>query len=371
MIPCTKVIKGEQGVHSDRKAGPLFVWNITSRCNLRCGHCYRDSAPENRCEQLSDEKCLELVAQIKALNPPIALLSGGEPLLRPNVFDIIAECKALSLRVGLSTNGTLIDKKMAFRIRESGADYVGISIDGKRESHDIFRGSKGAFQASWQALKYLNGLGVKTGVRFTLTDSNKEDLMEILDKTVQSGTKRFCLYHLVYSGRGSQGLDMNVKDKRERMNAFFNRVRELSLSEPGFEVLTTDNPADGVFMSMLVNGEASMSCASSHGGCSAGDRVLYLDSTGRVYPCQFLREYPLGDVNEMPLRSIWENNENIFLKQLRNKKDLLKGKCGECTYKAMCGGCRARAKAYYGSLWDQDPACYLGESEIKQNAVHV
>lgn len=322
-----------------------MVWNLTSRCNLSCRHCYRDSASTVKRQEaeLSDEKCITLVAEIKELNPPIVLLSGGEPLLRRNIFEIVRACKALGLRVGLSTNGTLIDRAMAEKIRQSSVDYVGISIDGKAESHDKLRGLSGASEASWQALELLNNLGVKTGVRFTLTKANRGELMDILKRTLESGSKRFCL------------------DK------FFKKIKEISLIDPEFEALTTDSPADGMFLSrFVIDEQASLSCIRSHGGCSAGERVVYLDSTGEVYPCQFLRGQALGNVLKKPLTDIWTDNQNTFLRQLRNKKNLLTGKCGECAHKEICGGCRARAKACYGSLWAEDPGCYLEDSLIRK-----
>ncbi|MBF0521960.1 MAG: radical SAM protein [Candidatus Omnitrophica bacterium] len=370
MIPITKIFKGERTEHTARKMGPLFVWNVTSRCNLSCGHCYRDSAPGNQPVDLTDERCLSLAQEIKSLNPPIVLLTGGEPLLRKNIFDIIKRCKDVGLRVGLSTNGTLIDENMAKKISAAGVDYVGISVDGKKESHDRFRGLTGAFDASWQGIQYLNEHGVKTGVRFTLTKANSKDLWDILDKTVQAGVKRFCLYHLVYAGRGSADQDMAAQDKRSVMAKFFHKVQEISSRDAQFDVLTTDNPADGIFMLDLVKDKASaISCVMSHQGCSAGDRVVYLDSTGDVYPCQFLRDCSLGNVLEKPLMEIWQDTNNPLLRQLRNKKDFLEGKCGVCTHKEICGGCRARAKAYHGSLWAEDPACYLTEDQLSAGKI--
>lgn len=364
MIPCTKIFRGTRTVHTERETGPLFVWNITSRCNLKCSHCYRDSKMETLPE-LSNEKCIQLVDEIRRLCPPVVLLTGGEPLLRKNVFDIIRKCKASGLRTALSTNGTIIDKDMAQKIKTSGVDYAGISIDGRDALHDEFRGLEGASELSWDAIKYLNSLGVKTGIRFTLTDKTKDDLFHVLDRTIETGTKRFCLYHLVYSGRGRGVMDIDPHEKKEIMTEFFSRVKALSLADEEFEVLTTDNHADGVYMlRSLVDDEAAYSCIKAHGGCSAGDRVIYLDSTGEVYPCQFLREESLGNAIERSIVDIWEDEKNPLLKRLRNKGDFLQGRCGDCTYKEICGGCRARAKAYSGSLWDEDPACYLEESEI-------
>lgn len=373
MIPCTNILKGVRSAHNERKNGPLVVWNVTSRCNLRCRHCYRDSLLTIKIQEaeLSDEKCITLAAEIKELNPPIVLLSGGEPLLRGNIFDIVRECKGLGLRVGFSTNGTLIDRAMAEKIRQSGVDYVGVSIDGKTESHDRLRGLHGACETSWQALEFLNQLGVKTGVRFTLTKANHEELIDILKRTIESGSKRFCLYHLVYAGRASQDLDLTVEEKRVCLDEFLTRTKEISLADPVFEVLTTDSPADGIFLSEFVHEKkVSLECIRAHGGCSAGERVVYLDSTGDVYPCQFLREEKLGNVIERPLIDIWTDRQNQFLRQLRNKKEYVKGRCGKCAHKEICGGCRARAKATHGSLWDEDPACYLEDSQIENDVIY-
>jgi len=372
MIPCTRMMEGKSTVHSDRIGGPLFVWNISSKCNLRCVHCYSDSeaSPEGR--ELTDDKCVQLVDEISALKPPIVLLSGGEPLMRKNVFDIIRTCKSKGLRVGLSTNGTLIDKDMAEKIAASGVDYAGVSIDGREELHDGLRGSKGSSASSWKAIERLNSLGVKTGIRFTLTDNNKEDLFYALEKALRSGAKRFCLYHLVYAGRASASMDMELSEKRELMKKFFGAVREIASGGHDFEVLTTDSPADGPYMmSHILNGEASHRHCNDevlmgpHGGCSAGERIVYLDSTGDVYPCQFLRDESLGNVTRSSLSDIWGGRVgNALLAALRAKHEYLEGRCARCAHKKKCAGCRARAKSLYGSLWAEDPACYLEESDI-------
>jgi radical SAM protein with 4Fe4S-binding SPASM domain len=272
--------------------------------------------------------------------------------------------------VGLSTNGTLIGREQADKIGQSGVDYVGISIDGKRRAHDEFRGLTGAFDMSWNAISLLNRIGVKTGVRFTLTGDNCSDLLDILEMTSRAGTKRFCLYHLVYAGRAGKEQDLALKDKKRYMESFFNKVKELALLDPAFEALTTDNPVDGLFLSRFAgDSEAALSCISSSGGCSAGERIVYLDSNGDVFPCQFLRDLPLGNVLERPLIDIWEDAGNVYLRQLRSKKDFVTGRCALCSHKEICAGCRARAKACYGSLWAEDPACYLEASEINNVAL--
>lgn len=360
MIPCTKILLGLSNIHNAAGAGPLVVWNITNKCNLKCRHCYRDSSALEPEMGLSNQKTVQLINEIKKLKPPIVLLTGGEPLLKKDIFDIVKGCRAAGLRVGLSTNGTLIDKSMAKKIKASGIDYVGISIDGRKNFHDKFRGMKGAFDLSWAAIKYLNILGIKTGVRFTLTNRNKDDLLYVLDKTFKSGTKRFCLYHLVYSGRATLAMDILPEEKRKIMHNFFSKVKNLCLIDENFEVLTVDNPADAVFMSeSLINKKAALNCIKTQAGCPAGDRIVYLDYTGEVYPCQFLREESLGNIKQRPLFDIYNDSRNPLLNRLRNKATFLKGRCGSCAYKEICAGCRARAKSYSGSLWSEDPACYL------------
>jgi len=371
MIPCTKILTGKATVHSNSDIGPLFVWNITEKCNLRCAHCYRESDEFSHSPAtLSDEKCFRLIDEIKQLNPPIVLLSGGEPLLRKNIFDIIQRCIDAGLRVGLSTNGTLISPEIARKIKEARVSYVGISIDGMEEGHDSFRGTLGAFSSSWKAIGFLNDVGVKTGVRFTLTNSNSGDLLKVLEKTIESGVKRFCLYHLVYSGRGTQVEDLSVDKKREIMEEFFKKVESITEKHKEVEVLTTDNHSDGIYLALhhRQNPE-SVACISAHGGCSAGSKVVYLDSTGIVYPCQFLRDEPMGDVRKDSLLDIWKNDPSAMTLKFRNKKDFLTGKCGQCAHKDICGGCRARAKAISGSLWSEDSACYLTAEETAKSLV--
>lgn len=371
MIPCTKIIKGQGPVHHKQQTGPLVVWNITDKCNLKCNHCYRNSGAANPESAVSNEKSIHLISEIKKLNPPMVILSGGEPLLRKNVFAIMEKCKEAGLKTGLSTNGTLIDEDMAKKIKEIGIDYVGISIDGREIFHDEFRGLKGAFALSWNAIAYLNCLGVKSGVRFTLTNNNHTDLFYILDKTFKSGAKRFCLYHLVYCGRAGIAMDLPAPEKEKIMNDFFSRAETLCLINADFEILTADNPADAIYMMTKTpgNNEAAINRLKGQGGCPAGEKVIYLDSTGEVYPCQFLRDESLGNVTKRPLSDIWNDNGNHLLKKLRNKTGFLKGRCGRCAYKEICQGCRSRAKASTGSLWDQDPACYLTDVESPYNGL--
>lgn len=351
---------GLGAINNQRRRGPLVVWNIINKCNLKCRHCYRNSKITDSEISLSDEKSIRMIDEIKNLRPPMVILSGGEPLLRKNVFEIVKKCKQAGLKVGLSTNGTLIDENMANRIKKGGVDYVGISIDGRKIFHDKFRRLNGAFALSWRAIGYLNNLGVKTGVRFTLTNENKDDLFYILDKTFKSGAKRFCLYHLVYCGRASMAMDIPPPEKRKIMEDFFSKTEALSSINEDFEVLTADNPADAIFMmEASAKNKKVINRIKGMGGCSAGERLIYIDSSGKVYPCQFLRNEPLGNVMRKSIPDIWKNKNNLFLKSLRNKSRFLKGRCGICAYKEMCNGCRARAKSSHGSLWGEDPACYL------------
>ena len=364
MIPVTKILKGIRTVHKRTDIGPLFIWDITEKCDLYCAHCHRKPSLYDQEESLSNEKCLSIIEDIAKMNPRILLLAGGEPLLRKNVFDIIDKCKSSGVKVGLLTNGTLINKAMAQIIKDHDVNYVGISIDGKETYHDHFKGKDGSFKLSWSAIDNLLKCGIQTGVRFTLTKENKDDLIYILERSFESGVKRFCLHHLVYSGRVNEVADLNREEKREVMSKFFTRVKQISGLDDEFEVLTAGNHADLIYLSkMLKCDDAVLECINERGGCSAGNKVVYLDPTGVVYPCPFLLDEPMGNINDTPLLKIWNDTENILMNKFRTMSKHITGKCSECRHIKNCGGCRARAKSVSASLWDEDPGCYLNENE--------
>ena len=183
--------------------GPVVIWNLTRRCNLTCKHCYALSADHAYPGELTTDELFGVMDDLKAFRVPVLILSGGEPLLRPDLFEVAARAKAMGFYTGLSTNGTLIDEALAERIATLGFDYVGISLDGLRATHDRFRRLEGAFDASLAALRRLRDRGVKVGLRFTMTALNAHDLPALLALMRDEGIPKFYFSHLNYAGRGN------------------------------------------------------------------------------------------------------------------------------------------------------------------------
>jgi MoaA/NifB/PqqE/SkfB family radical SAM enzyme len=184
--------------------GPVVIWNLIRRCNLTCKHCYSISADKDFPGELSTEEVFTVMDDLKAFGVPVLILSGGEPLLRPDIFDISRRAKEMGFYVGLSTNGTMIDESNIDAIADIGYDYVGISIDGVRETHDMFRRKQGAFDESMHGIRLCHDAGIKVGMRFTLTMDNAHELPELLAIMEQEKIDKFYLSHLNYAGRGNK-----------------------------------------------------------------------------------------------------------------------------------------------------------------------
>ncbi len=352
---------------------PLVVWNVTNRCNLRCQHCYIDAEDKRYKEELTTDEAKKFITDLAEMEIPVLLLSGGEPLIRSDIFELSKFAHDKGLRVVLSTNGTLINAEIAKKIKESGIQYVGVSLDGMQEIHDQFRCLPGAFDSALEGIRNCMKLGIKTGVRFTLNKFNKNDLPEILKLVEKEGIPRFCMYHLVYSGRGKEimSTDIDLEEKLEIIEFIIQKTIELHQKGVQTEILTVDNHADGVYIFNYLmkdqpeRAEEVMELLKMHGGCSAGTKFSNVDSLGNVHPCQFWQHVSLGNVKEQKFSEIWNSDDNELLVKLREKQDFLKGRCGECQFKYVCGGCRIRAEVVNNDLWSEDPACYLTDEEIK------
>jgi len=361
---------------------PLIVWNATNRCNLKCQHCYINAVDKTYQEELSTDEAKEFIADLAEMGVPVLLLSGGEPLIRSDIFELSKFARDRGLRVVLSTNGTLINGKIASKIKESGIQYTGVSLDGMREIHDQFRRLPGAFDAALEGIRHCMKLGIKTGVRFTLNRFNKSDLPEMLKLVEAENIPRFCMYHLVYSGRGKEimSTDLGLEEKRETIEFIIQKTIELHQKGVQTEILTVDNHADGVYIFNYLlkhqpdRADEVMQLLKMHGGCSAGTKFANVDPMGNVHPCQFWQHVSLGNVRKQKFSEIWSSerspfrsaDENELLVKLRNKGDFLKGRCGECQFKSVCAGCRIRAEVVKGDVWEFDPACYLTDDEIKR-----
>jgi len=389
MIGCTKLLCGTATVsdvikHSSREGQvppellqfsnqnrPLVVWNMTNRCNLRCRHCYISAEDRQYHDELTTDEAKAFITDLANMRVPVLLFSGGEPLIRKDIFELGRMAADLGLRPVISSNGTLIDKDIARKIKEAGFQYVGISIDGKPSTNDEFRNMPGAFAAALKGIHACLDEGVKTGIRFTVNRYNQADLPEILDIVEKEGIPRFCMYHLVYAGRGAEMADMDTSVEETRQILDFLSERTVDLYQRGVqvEILTTDNHADGIYLLNRIRrqqperGDEIVTLLEMHGGCSAGTKFANVDPRGNVHPCQFWQDYTVGNVREKPFSEIWNSDDELMV-MLREKDKHVKGRCGACTYKSLCGGCRIRARAVYGDLWAEDPACYLTAEEL-------
>ena len=353
---------------------PVVVWNITSRCNLACSHCYAavGSAEENR--ELDTRAAMAVLEDLAAFKCPVVLFSGGEPLMRRDLPELIAYAGRLGLRAVVSSNGTLLDGDMARRLKEAFATYVGISVDGRPGVHDRFRGVQGAFNRALAGIRACQAAGLKVGLRQTITADTADDIPMIFDLLEAESIPRVCFYHLVYSGRGAdlQALDLGHADTRRIVDLIMDRTAELARRGFHKEVLTVDNHCDGpyLYLRMLREGNTAgaqqvLELLRMSGWESTGQGISSIGWDGAVYPDQFWRTQHLGNVRERPFSAIWSDPDSELLAQLRDKQRHVTGRCRTCRFLDVCGGnFRARAEAATGNRWGADPACYLTDEEI-------
>jgi len=352
---------------------PIVVWNSTRRCNLLCAHCYLDADDRAGSDELTAEEARAFVDDVAAMKAPVLLFSGGEPLLRPDLFELGERAISQGVRAVISSNGTLVTPEKARRIAEVGFSYVGVSVDGTTATHDELRRKDGALAAALQGIRNCLDAGVKAGMRFTLNRRNAADLDAVLDMVEEHGVPRFCMYHLVYAGRGKEMVkdDLEPAETRRIVEHLLDRTRDWHERGIVTEVLTTDNHADGILVEQRVAKDAPersdevRELLERHGGCSAGTKMANVDAGGNVHACQFWGHVSLGNVRDRPLSEIWSDESHPILAMLRTKADHLTGpRCSQCRYKMVCAGCRIRAEVVHGDMWADDPACFLTDEEI-------
>lgn len=353
--------------------GPVVIWNLVRRCNLNCIHCYSLSADVAFPGELTTVEIMTVMADLRAFGVPVLILSGGEPLLRPDIFEISAAAKCLGFYVGLSTNGTLIDAAMAQRIAAVGYDYVGISLDGIGAVHDRFRRQAGAYEAALAGVRHCQTQGIKVGLRFTMTERNVEALPAMLDLVEAEAIDKFYLSHLVYAGRGNRyrADDARHRTTRDAMDLLFERCWQTISQGVEREFVTGNNDADGVYFLQWVQerfperAEDIAARLKLWGGNASGVNVANIDNLGEVHPDTFWWHYSLGNVRKRPFSAIWQDRSDPIMAGLKAKPRAIKGRCGACRHFAICGGnTRVRAMQLTGDPWAEDSACYLSDDEI-------
>jgi 12,18-didecarboxysiroheme deacetylase len=352
---------------------PVVVWNVGQRCNLKCVHCYSQSRNEVYKGELTTEEGRKLIEDIARFGSPVILFSGGEPLLRKDLLPLAHLATDLGMRAVISTNGTLITKKMARELKRIGLSYVGVSLDGMQATNDRFRGVEGSFAAALNGIQNCQDAGIKVGLRFTINRRNALDIPAIFDLLEKENIPRVCFYHLVYAGRGSLLMeeDPDHQETRQVVDLIIDRTRDLHARNKAVEVLTVDNHADGPYLYLRMvqensaRAEGVLDLLRMNGGNSSGVGIGCVSWDGSVYADQFWRHYSLGNVRQRPFSEIWLDVREPLMGKLKEKKKHVKGRCVSCRWLDVCAGnFRVRAEAVTGDIWAPDPACYLTDEEI-------
>jgi heme d1 biosynthesis radical SAM protein NirJ len=353
--------------------GPVVIWNLTRRCNLTCKHCYALAVDKEFPGELTTDEAFSVLDELKAFRVPAVILSGGEPMLRDDIHTIAERAKALGLYTALSTNGTLIGEWEIDDVAAVGYDYIGISIDGTQATHDKFRRLNGAYEASMAAVRLCVALGLKVGLRFTMTQDNAHELGDMLDLLDAEGVERFYFSHLNYAGRGNH----NRKDDafftmtRDAMDTLFQRCWDKVAAGEPKEFVTGNNDADGVYMLHWVAKhfpdklEHMRAKLVQWGGNASGVNVANIDNVGDVHPDTMWWHKTLGNVKTRPFSDIWMDTSDPLMAGLKARPRIVSGRCGACAHFAICGGnTRVRAEQVTGDAWAEDPGCYLSDAEI-------
>ena len=327
-------------LHYSADKRPVVVWNTTRRCNLFCAHCYTDSHNQQYEGELSTGEGKAVIDDLSAFGVPVVLFSGGEPLLRPGLFDLIGYAQEKGIRAVLSTNGTLITPALARDMTRLGLSYVGISIDGPEAVHDRFRGKKGAFQEALTGLRVCREAGLRVGIRVTLTRFNYAHLDELFRLVEEEDVPRACFYHLAYAGRGARitRADLALEETRDAVDRIFAWTQECQRRGLDKEILTVDNHADNVYLYLKVRQEQPERAQEIYqllewnGGNQSGIAVACVDNQGNVHADQFSWHYSFGNVRERPFSATWTDTAEPMMAVFKDRKKALKGRCRSCRF---------------------------------------
>ena len=299
----------------DRKQRrPVVVWNVTKQCNLYCEHCYAAADTDIADGELSTDEGKALLDDLADYGAPVVLFSGGEPLVREDLEELVAHAADVGVRPVLSTNGTLLTPRRARSLRDAGLQYAGVSVDGLPERNDAFRGVEGAFEGALQGIENCLDAGLKTGLRYTITERNAADLEGVVNVLTDLGVDRFCFYHLDYGGRGTEIVDADLSpaDRREAVERVCEMTREYHAEGEEIETLLVGNYADAAYLVEYARehmGEAQARRVYEYlrvnGGDPTGERVADVDYQRNVHLTQFWQGYSLGNVRDRPFGAIW------------------------------------------------------------------
>ena len=383
MLMVTDMLSVAQGVRSaselparspDRfgaPAAPVIVWNVCRHCNMQCPHCYAAASLQPSAADLSTHEGLHLLDRLRALGVRVVVFSGGEPLLRGDLFQLLERAQQLGISAQLSTNGVLIDVSTATRLASAGVAYVGASLDGMPEWNDQYRGFAGGFERVLGALDQVRARGMKAGLRVTVTRRNASMVPALLSIAQQRQIERFYVSHLVYAGRGRklQADDLTPGQTRALLWQLFDAADSSVRAGERQQIVTGGNDSAGPLLLQFVGERYGLGARArvrallkARGGNSAGERILNIDHRGNVHPDQFWQQHAFGNVRTHSLSQIMEHP---LREALKNREALLEGRCAGCSWKELCRGShRERALVATGSMWGPDPACVLRDDEL-------
>ena len=349
--------------------GNIIIWNFTNRCNLSCRHCYSCADPNSK-DFLTTGFIIDSIKDLKKAGVKFVIFSGGEPLIRKDIFDIADKMRKEGMITYLSTNGLYISEKNVDKIIEK-FNYIGISIDGIEEIHDDFRGLEGAYKKSIDAIKLIQAHGGNAGIRFTMTKETQDSFYDIFNLAEELNVNKLYLSHLVYSGRGLENLKMDItKEKRlEFVNFIIDKALEYQKIGKEMDIVTGNMEMDAIILLEKFSKEyphlkdEMLKRLREWGGNSAGKRLGNINSIAEVKPDPFF-PFIIGDMNIKNFDEIWLDDKNDILDKLRATPRKISGKCKDCKVIDICnGGSRSRAYAISGDLWAEDPSCYLSDEQ--------
>lgn len=345
-----------------------IAWEITRRCNLRCVHCRSSSETVvKEHPDFSTKEAFRILDDISSYVKPVVVLSGGEPLLRNDVFDIAKYGTDKGLRMCLATNGTLVTDKICGKIKDSGIRMVSLSLDGSTEKvHDDFRNEKGAFKGTLNAAKLFKKNGIEFIINSSFTKRNQEEMPKIYRLAKELGATAWYMFMIVPTGRGEEIMNelISKEDYEDILNWHYQMEKDEHdmLVRPTcaphyYRIVLQQSKKEGV---KFERRSLKFSTGGSK-GCLAGQLICLIDVDGNVLPCSYFPK-PAGNIKRQTFKDIWENSE--LFRELRDFKRY-KGKCGVCEFVNVCGGCRARAYAVYGDYLEEEPFCSHVPQEVR------
>ncbi|MFQ5737013.1 MAG: heme b synthase [Thermodesulfobacteriota bacterium] len=346
----------------------LIAWELTRSCNLDCIHCRAAARFGPYPNELTTEECFKFLDNVASFSNPIMIMTGGEPMLRDDIWDIAKYGTKLGLRMVMAPCGFLVTEETARKMIDSGIQRVSFSIDGATaESHDNFRRVNGAFASVMEAIKNVNKVGLDFQVNTTITKHNLEELPQILDLVIKLGAKAHHPFLLVPTGRGAELKDQEIPpEEYEKTLTWFYEMRDKvpiqfkpTCAPHYYRIFRQKEREKGVTVTPETHGMDAMSK-----GCMGGQSFAFVSNTGKVQICGFL-EQECGDIRKESFSKIWDTSE-VF-KQMRAWDDY-NGRCGYCEFRKVCGGCRARAFAFTGNYMDEEPFCTYQPSDAAKKA---